>query len=309
MGQYSLDRPDEPAALITSDLQHEMWLLTLNGELHLSKLPATKSSILDVGCGNGIWTQAMAAAHPTSHVTGMDITPPATAQHSNIEYVKANAEEPWPFDGSFNFIHARMLVAVVRDWPTLLKQCWEYLEPGGRFELLDLVPPIHAAEPEWDNDASPIIKWATAVQATWKRGGLDWSVNSDLEKTLEQLGFVNITQSRPRWPIGTWSNDEKERKIGELCLSNFRQLHENAGHKMLLNKNSGMSEDEARNLSNDAIRDFTENCCSKRFFFNIHEDGQIMNGSKTAVIDPYGGLIAKGHPLGTTGTAQYAELD
>ncbi|KAL9062642.1 MAG: hypothetical protein Q9157_008744 [Trypethelium eluteriae] len=249
MGQYSLDRPDEP--------------------LHLSKLPAIEKSILDVGCGNGVWTQAMATAHPTSHVTGMDITPPTTAQRSNVKYVQANAEEPWPFDGHFNFIHARMLVAVVRDWPTLLKQCWEHLEHGGRFELSDLVPPVHAAEPEWDNDASPIIKWATAVQAIWKKEGLDPTVISDIDKTLEQLGFVNITHSRLRWPVGTWSNDEKERKIGELCLLNFQRVHESAGHRMLLNKDSGMSEDEARNLSKEGIKDFTENCCSKRFFFDL----------------------------------------
>jgi sterol carrier protein 2 len=37
-------------------------------------------------------------------------------------------------------------------------------------------------------------------------------------------------------------------------------------------------------------------------------DGQITYGSAGAVINPSGGLISKGHPLGATGLAQIAEL-
>ncbi|KAJ5651605.1 sterol carrier protein 2 [Penicillium longicatenatum] len=37
-------------------------------------------------------------------------------------------------------------------------------------------------------------------------------------------------------------------------------------------------------------------------------DGQLTHGSKSAVINPSGGLLSKGHPLGATGIAQCAEL-
>ena len=37
-------------------------------------------------------------------------------------------------------------------------------------------------------------------------------------------------------------------------------------------------------------------------------DGSITYGTKHAVVNPSGGLISKGHPLGATGIAQYAEL-
>lgn len=38
------------------DLLHTIWLLSLNGKLHLAPLAKTAPHVLDLGCGTGIWS-------------------------------------------------------------------------------------------------------------------------------------------------------------------------------------------------------------------------------------------------------------
>ena len=101
----------------------------------------------------------MAKSFPPAHINALDLTVPKTPVPSSVTFVGADPDQPWQL-GSFDFIHARMLTAAFQDWPSVLRKCWEHLEPGGWLELLDLSFPFGAAQAPIDNFSSPYLHYA-----------------------------------------------------------------------------------------------------------------------------------------------------
>ena len=55
-----------------------------------STIPQT---ILDVGCGNGVFTQEVSATFPRSDITAIDISIPKSFSPGNITFLKGSAEQ------------------------------------------------------------------------------------------------------------------------------------------------------------------------------------------------------------------------
>ncbi|KAL6355216.1 hypothetical protein LRP88_11465 [Fusarium phalaenopsidis] len=63
-------------SMSSGNIQHNVWLLTLDGELGLSpKISEPAKRVLDVGTGTGIWAVEYADLHPESEVIGVDLSP------------------------------------------------------------------------------------------------------------------------------------------------------------------------------------------------------------------------------------------
>lgn len=69
-------------------------------------------TVLDLGCGTGIWARTMAAQYSNTNFIGVDINPPfagdlQTAGNNNCRFVKANVEDTWDFaegEASVDFV-------------------------------------------------------------------------------------------------------------------------------------------------------------------------------------------------------------
>jgi SAM-dependent methyltransferase len=251
-----------------TDLQHQVWLLTLDGRLHMTQLPEDVRSILDIGCGTGAWVLAMAAQWPSAQIVATDITLPAVTPPTNLALVESDADEPWPFQHRFDFIHGRMLASGIHDWSMLLARCWEHLEPRGQLELLDICHPFRAEDPAADNQTSAFIRWGHAAEASWNAKGLDYRAAMTHTQRLQALGFKNVKETQLKWPLGEWAETGSARRIGALTLQNFATFLSTAGNSILAH-NPSLDARASEKLGAEALADLRNNCCRKRYYLSV----------------------------------------
>ena len=82
---------------------------------------------------------------------------------------------------------------------------------------------------------------------------------------LESAGFVDVKEIVTRWPVGDWSEDEKEKLIGRMEQKNL----ENMLHGMsvgALTKHGGLTAEEVQNLVDEVKQDIAENQADKRYY-------------------------------------------
>lgn len=67
------------------------------------------TSVLDVGCGTGIWALAVADIHPAALITGIDISPiQPTLVHPSVTFQVHDLEEDWDMPERYDLIHTQM---------------------------------------------------------------------------------------------------------------------------------------------------------------------------------------------------------
>ncbi|WP_221089044.1 methyltransferase domain-containing protein [Deinococcus aquaedulcis] len=89
--------------------------------------------VVDLGCGTGEHTQALARRFPDAEVTGLDSSPEMLARAAahdapNVRFVPGNIAA---LSGSFDLIHANASLQWLPDHPALLPRLWSHLNPGG----------------------------------------------------------------------------------------------------------------------------------------------------------------------------------
>ncbi|KAL8908997.1 MAG: hypothetical protein Q9207_000448 [Kuettlingeria erythrocarpa] len=250
------------------DLQHQVWLLSLNGRLYQAPLGDHIGAILDLGCGTGAWALAIAKERPESQVIGTDLTPPTITPPENLCILESDADKPWDFDTKFGFIHSRMLTSGIHDWPALLSRCWDHLRPGGWVEFLDVCHPFRAQDPAADNDSSGLIKWGHVAERCWARQGLDYRATEKHRERLQERGFINVREEKVRWPLGEWADSVPEKHIGRLTMDNFLTFMATAGES-IIDQDPWLSAQEKRTLVADAQKDLKEHGHSKQFYLTM----------------------------------------
>ncbi|KAL8729122.1 MAG: hypothetical protein Q9166_004953 [cf. Caloplaca sp. 2 TL-2023] len=196
----------------------------------------------------------------------MDLTPTTITGPPNVAFMEADIEHAWDM-GSFDFIHGRMLMSAVRDWPALLQRCWDHLEPGGWLELLEVCHPYLAEDPQASSSSSAFLRFGETSARAWEITGRDFYAGTKQAQRLRDLGFQDVSERSFRWPVGRWGSTDRERRIGELNLDNFSNHISSAIE--LLSYNPGMSEQEGRQLIEDTLEDVTENYAARRFYFDV----------------------------------------
>lgn len=255
------------------DIQNQLWYLSLNGNLHKTILPDTSTdiNILDVGTGTGVWAIAMAKRWPNAKIFATDLTlpPQSDASPSNLSFIRHNANDSeWPLE-KFHFIHGRMLDAGIHDWPAFRATCFRHLAPGGYLELAHVTHPMHSEFPEFDNaNASPFLHLMHQITLASKKGGIDYDVSSKHLQGLTDVGFEDVEETAIVWPLGSWPQQENERRIGMLGLKNTLGIVDLAAKSILTHQNF-MGEKEADELV-QAGRDDLLQSDKKHFYITMY---------------------------------------
>ena len=196
----------------------------------LYRAPLEKSNVrrvLDLGCGTGNWAIDFAKQYPEAEVYGVDITEDPQWQNAPANCTLSVADfensRTWYFlcaDNKFDVIHGRMIVAAVRDWPTLFARCFEHLTPGGWIELQDVHWHVEC-EQDIATSASRFLTFGELLEEGARKIGLSPRVPDEYPEMLMKAGFAQVKTEPFRMITGSWPEDERERHLGEMGLANM----------------------------------------------------------------------------------------
>lgn len=133
--------PNDAAEQDRLDLQHKIFKILHDDGLHRAPVQCPKH-VLDVACGTGIWAIQYAWQHPDATVIGTDLSliQPVNAP-PNCSFVKEDSEKdqwmPGAFPALFDFVYLRLVNASFNDHLTVMKKCFDNMEPGGWIEYND----------------------------------------------------------------------------------------------------------------------------------------------------------------------------
>lgn len=177
-----------------------------------STLRSQPSKILDVGCGTGVVTTALATRYPTARVFGLDLTPVPNILGrqvpSNIEFVQGdilnldNGQTPKDSglalaspertgmeairNGHFDLIYSRLLLCGLSDWPGYLRTAASLLAPNGWVE-------VHDMDWIWYDESSNAIsdkwEWLKVLRKSAEDRGLDFECGSRAAGWMRDAGL------------------------------------------------------------------------------------------------------------------------
>ncbi|RHJ88355.1 class I SAM-dependent methyltransferase [Emergencia timonensis] len=99
-----------------------------------STIPQT---ILDVGCGNGVFTQEVSATFPRSDITAIDISIPKSFSPGNITFLKGSAEQLPFVSESFDLVITVLSLHHWKEKNKGISEIYRVLKKGGRIIIGD----------------------------------------------------------------------------------------------------------------------------------------------------------------------------
>jgi len=228
--------------------------LAWNGKLFHMPIPPDESHrILDIGTGTGIWAIEVSDELPAAAVIGVDISPTMPAiVPPNVSFEIFDIEDEWNFSQPFTRIHSRYMAGSIKNWPLLMRQCFDNLKPGGWAEFCDFDATYYSQDGTLTEDHA-ISKWVRNAHDAELVTGRTMRPGRQLQQWMEQAGFQNIQVLKQPLPLGIWPKDKRLKAIG---LLNHRQLsHGLLGMSLRMYIRLGWSREELEVLLVDVRKD------------------------------------------------------
>ncbi len=131
----------------------------------------------------------------------------------NLRFYIDDVERPWTFSQAFDFIHCRMLIGGIKNWPKLFASCFENMAPGGWIEVADFVFPATSDDGTLCED-SALAKWCQYVLECSRTLGAPLEQARVCGAELRAAGFTNIVERHYKWPHNTWARSKKYKDLG-----------------------------------------------------------------------------------------------
>jgi SAM-dependent methyltransferase len=187
-------------------LLREDFNLWFDGMLRLGGLSTDPDratwSVLDMGCGEGLFTREIARRYPHARVVGFDLDAAAVAVATarsasvpNVRFLVHDVRQPLTDAGGFDAAVLWLVLPYFADRRTVLANLAAALRPGG-VALLGNVPDqtMRLDHPA----ATGLLAAGQQLVARLGLGGLE----DTLEPLLRQAGFDDITTEPLRYPLG-----------------------------------------------------------------------------------------------------------
>ena len=157
----------------------------------------SEGTLLDVGCGAGLWLTYLAVERPRLTLEGLDPDPRKLALAGTSDTLDSILHEGTALDlpeGPYDCITIFDVLYLLSNEEKLsvLEQCHHSLAPGGRLLVKEL-----DTSPWWKYAPSWLVE-VLAVKVTGITLGSDahFQASSDLASALDAAGFTDIRQKR-----------------------------------------------------------------------------------------------------------------
>ncbi|RYO77192.1 hypothetical protein DL766_010127 [Monosporascus sp. MC13-8B] len=137
----------------------------------------------------------------------------------NVSFEICDAEDEWSFSQKFDFIHMRAIVTCFADPKAVFAQAYEALEPGGWIELRDPIMPFQYVTPPPENCA--LKEWGDKIIEAAARIGRHWTNAQYYSEWLQELGFVNIVETREHVGLNPWMKGSRNKHLAVLLGSDM----------------------------------------------------------------------------------------
>ncbi|KAI8882818.1 S-adenosyl-L-methionine-dependent methyltransferase [Backusella circina FSU 941] len=182
----------------------------------------TGITVLDSGCGPGVWTVDMAREYPNSKFYGIDISNvvPDTWKLKNTTFTTGNITKNLHYnDEFFDYIHQRLLLLGLtrKDWKNTLQSFYQALKPGGYIELMEV-------NSHYFENTGPLVNEMTdTFLEMMDDRKMVPHLDVELEQFVKDAGFINVQVIRRDLPM---NNDEDE---GRMLWENFYRVFDGLG--------------------------------------------------------------------------------
>lgn len=212
-GKYPM--PNDEMEQERMDFQHHLYLMIFGGELYRAPLPPRLNRILDIGTGTGQWAVDFADAHPEAEVIATDLSviqpywvPP------NLQFEIDDAEEDWQYHSKFDYIHIRSMGGSISDWPRLMEQAYDHLQPGGWIEVMDFE--VWATTD--DNSLPPdsaYQEFQEGLRDASQQFGKVMNISPLFKSFVSNAGFQDVREDLFKAPLSPWPRERRYRDLGK----------------------------------------------------------------------------------------------
>ena len=205
------------------DINHHLFLLTLNGALHLAPLPEFPSRILDIGTGTGIWAIDMGDRYPSASIIGNDLSPiQPSFVPANVAFEVDDFCDSWTYTASsFDMVHARQIFGCVDNYPKLYAEVMKALKPGSWYEQVEV--DVWPQSEDGSIAGTAFEQWGPLTVEAADKWGKPLCVINTMAAAMRAAGFEEVTEVRFKWPIGGWPKEKKMKEIGRYNCAAWDQ--------------------------------------------------------------------------------------
>ena len=224
---------------------YQIYLVLLDNQISLGRIPPHAESILDLGTGTGDWAMAAAERSPNAEITAVDISAVLhpSAAPVNVSFELDDAQKAWTYNKPFDFIHMRDLAGAFSDWDYIYQEASKHLKLGGTLEVADQGRIQLSNEPP--NSYTSIYNGALASAA--EKAGTPLNLDHLKKSALEKAG-LSVVKSKPfDLPIGEWDPNARKKLAGKMALIAILEGLEAAALR-LLTKHQGWKEEDVKGL-------------------------------------------------------------
>ncbi|OHE95583.1 methyltransferase [Colletotrichum orchidophilum] len=211
--------PNDEKEMDRLDLAHAMIVKATGSKLFHAPLEWDKVHlILDIGTGTGLWAVEMGDIFEHAEVHGNDLSaiqpkwvPP------NVKFEIDDVESPWVAHKKYDFIMCRYMTASIVDWPKLVRNIYDHLNPGGWVELLDMNPEFYSEDGSYTKEHAT-YKWNQGFLSAIRAVGRDPTPGPKHENRVREAGFTNVTAEKYKAPLTPWVKDQHYKDLGMMNL-------------------------------------------------------------------------------------------